>query len=275
MSATTIPITTTTAYVPAVRSGLKSHVSDSLQMIKRNLLHIPRTPELLLDVTVQPVMFVLLFRFVFGGAIAVEGGSYVNYLMAGIFVQTLVFATITTGIGLANDLKNGLIDRFRSLPMSRAAVLVGRTTTDLIRGIIAVVLMTLVGVAVGFRPSGTVLEWAGGFGLLLLFAFGFSWLGIIIGMITRSPEAVQAAMFILIFPLTFASSAFVPVATMPSWLQSFARNQPVTVMVDALREAVLGQGLGNSAFQALLWSLGFLVVFCPIAIVIYQRRTAE
>jgi ABC transporter DrrB family efflux protein len=273
MSAATI--TAPTTYVPPARNGLGQHLSDALQMIKRNLRHIPRTPELLLDVTVQPVMFVLLFRYVFGGAIAVEGGSYVNYLMAGILVQTLVFATITTGIGLANDLKNGLIDRFRSLPMSRAAVLVGRTVTDLLRGIIAVVLMTLVGFAVGFRPDGNLFDWLGGFGLLLLFSFAFSWIGVIVGMAARSPEAVQAAMFIGVFPLTFASSAFVPVDTMPSWLRGFAANQPVTLMVDALRSALLGQGFGSAAWQTLIWSIGLLVVFFPIAIVIYQRRTSE
>jgi ABC-2 type transport system permease protein/oleandomycin transport system permease protein len=259
----------------AERSRFRDTLLDAYLMLKRNLLHIPRTPELLIDVTVQPIIFVLLFRYVFGGAIAVEGGSYVNYLMAGIFVQTLVFTTISTGVGLANDLTKGLIDRFRSLPMSRSAVLIGRTATDLLRGMLAVVIMLGVGLAVGFRPSGDLGDWAAGFGLLLLFSFAVSWIGVTIGMLSRSPEAVQATLFIAVFPLTFASSAFVPVETMPSWLQSFAEHQPVTLMVDALRHAVLGQSIGSSGWQVALWSLALLVIFFPTAVYVYAKRTSD
>ncbi|HEY8446866.1 MAG TPA: ABC transporter permease [Thermomicrobiales bacterium] len=264
-----------TAAGPSFGDRLKWGVSDALTMMGRNLRHIPRTPELLLDVTVQPIIFVVLFRYVFGGAIAVEGTSYINYLMAGIFVQTIMFAAMTSGIGLAFDLSKGIIDRFRSLPMSRAAVVTGRTLTDLLRGILASLVMLGVGLAVGFRPDGDVGGWLAGFGLLLLFGFAFSWVGVTVGMLARTPEAVQAFMFVAIFPLTFASSAFVPTETMPSWLRAFAENQPMTQTVDALRAYVLGQSPGSAAWQALAWSIGILVVFFPLAVTLYQKRTAH
>ncbi len=260
---------------PGLGQRLLWNVTDALTMMGRNLRHIPRTPELLVDVTIQPIIFVLLFRYVFGGAIAIEGTSYVNYLMAGIFVQTIVFAAMTSGIGLAFDLSKGIIDRFRSLPMARAAVVTGRTLTDLLRGVIASVVMLVVGLAVGFRPEGELGGWLAGFGLLLLFGFAFSWIGVTIGMLARTPEAVQAIMFVAVFPLTFASSAFVPTATMPGWLRAFAENQPMTQMVNALRALVLGQSPGSAAWQALAWSLGILLVFFPLAVSLYQRRTTR
>lgn len=250
-------------------------IRDGLLMVKRNLLHIPRTPELLLDSTIQPVIFVLLFRYVFGGAIAVQGTSYVNYLMAGIFVQTLVFAAVTSGIGIANDLSKGLIDRFRSLPMSPSAVVTGRTFTDLLRGMLAVSIMFLVGMLVGFRPTGDVGHWAIGFGLLLLFGYAFAWIGVTIGTLMRTPEAVQGVMFVAIFPFTFASSAFVPTDTMPRYLRLFAENQPVSHVVNALRSSVLGQPIGGDGWWALGWSLLFLVIFVPLSVSLYQKRTTD
>ncbi len=250
-------------------------VADAWIMAKRNLKHIPRNPELLLDVTVQPVLFVLLFRYVFGGAINVPGGSYVNYLMAGIFVQTIVFSSLSTGIGLSNDLKLGLIDRFRSLPMSRSAVVAGRTLTDLLRGVLAVVIMLIVGLAVGFRPHGSIAGWFAGLGLLLLFGFALSWVGVTAGVLLRTPEAVQAGMFIAVFPLTFASSAFVPTSTMPSWLQSFAVNQPMTQVVNAIRAYILGQPVGSYAWHSLIWGLGILVIFVPLSVMLYERKAGN
>ncbi len=255
--------------------GLRWAISDTWQMVRRNLRHIPRSPELLLDVTVQPVIFVLLFVYIFGGAISTPGMSYVNYLMAGIFAQTLIFACMTSGIGLAYDLQKGLIDRFRSLPMSRSAVVAGATITDLLRGMLAVAIMFVVGLAVGFRPEGNVLDWAVGLGLLLLFAFAFSWIGVTIGMLVGTPEAVQAALFIFVFPLTFASSAFVPVDTMPSWLQSFAENQPLTKVIDMLRDIFTGQPWHEDALYTLGWSVLLLAIFFPIAISLYKKRTTE
>ena len=253
---------------------LRWTVSDALVMVKRNLLHIPRTPDLLVDVTIQPVIFVLLFRYVFGGAIDVRGTSYVNYLMAGIFVQTIVFAAMTSGIGLAYDLAKGLIDRFRSLPMSRSAVVTGRTVTDLLRGLLAVAVMLVVGLLVGFRPDGGLPGWLAALGLLLLFGFAFSWVGVTLGLLVRTPEAVQATLFVAVFPLTFASSAFVPTDTMPRWLRLFADHQPMTRVVDAVRAAVLGQPAGTDAWLALAWSVGILVVFFPLAVSLYGRRTS-
>ncbi len=264
--------------IPAAPSGVtgrvKNEIADALTLVKRNLLHIPRTPELLLDVTIQPIMFVLLFRYVFGGAIAVENGSYVNYLMAGIFVQTLVFVSVTTGIAIANDLQKGLIDRFRSLPMSRAAVLVAQTVTDLLRGALAIVVMLICGLAIGFRPEGSVFHWILGFVIVFFFSFSLSWIGVLVGLAARSPSAVQGAMFIVIFPLTFASSAFVPTASMPHWLRGFAENQPVSVVIDQLRRAFLGQSIDSSTLTSLLWSIGATLVFFPVAVWMYRKRTA-
>jgi ABC transporter DrrB family efflux protein len=265
---------TTTSQVasPGIWQRFYWTLVDSWTIAVRNLRHIPRNPELLLDVTIQPVIFVLLFRYVFGGAINVPGTSYVNYLMAGIFVQTVVFSSLSTGIGLSNDLKLGLVDRFRSLPMSRVAVLAGRTMTDLLRGLLAVTVMTVVGLAVGFRPHGSVSGWLAGLGLILLFGFALSWAGVVAGVLMRSPEAVQAGMFVLIFPLTFASSAFVPTSTMPSWLRIFAAHQPFTLVVNAVRSFILGQPVGSAGWQSLVWGLALLVVFVPLSVYLYDRK---
>jgi ABC-2 type transport system permease protein len=248
---------------------------DSIEMVKRNLLHIRRTPELLLDVTLQPIMFVLLFRYVFGGAIAVQGTTYVNYLMAGIFVQTIVFASIGTGILLANDLAKGMIERFRSLPMSQSAVITGRTFTDLLRGMLAIVVMTVIGLLTGFRPEGGVLGFVGATAILLLFGFALAWVGVAAGAFVRTPEAVQGLIFLAVFPLTFASSAFVPTSTMPSWLGAFAERQPMTLTINAVRSFVLDGTGGADLWAAIAWSLGILVVFFPVALYLYRRRTTQ
>lgn len=275
MSANTITIQARPVEDLTAFDRLKAAFTDAFIMVKRNLKHIPRTPELLMDVTVGSVIFVLLFRYVFGGAIAIEGTSYINYLMAGIFVQTIMFAAMSSGIYLAQDLQKGLIDRFSSLPMSASAVVAGRTLTDLLRGLLAVIIMLVVGLAVGFRPDGSVLQMIGAFGLALLFGFAFSWIGVSIGMLSRTPEAVQAALYVVVFPLTFASSAFVPTDTMPSWLRVFAENQPMSVVVNAMRSLMLGESAGSEGWLALAWSLGLIVVFFPIAVHIYKKRTTQ
>src|SRR5207248_10615082 len=204
-------------------------VTDALAITRRNLLKYVRVPTLLVFSTIQPVMFVVLFRYVFGGAIKLPPGlSYVDYLMPGIFVQTVVFGSTQTGVGLAEDLAGGMIDRFRSLPMARSAVLAGRTLSDTVRNVFVVLLMTGVGLLIGFRFHGGFVPSVAGLGLTVLFGFAFSWISALIGMSVRDPEAAQAAGFIWVFPLIFASSAFVPVQTMPSWLQTFARNNPIT-----------------------------------------------
>ena len=255
--------------------SLRWWISDSLEMVKRNLRHIRRTPELLLDVTLQPIMFVILFRFVFGGAIPIQGTTYVNYLMAGIFVQTIAFGGVYTGVLLANDLKNGMIDRFRSLPMLQSSVLTGRTLTDLLRAMLAVIVMTVVGVVVGFRPEGGVSGAVLAFGVMLTFGFALSWFGVSMGAFVRTPEALQGIIFLTVFPLTFASSAFVPTDTMPTWLRVFAEHQPLTLVINAVRSFMLTGGGGPDAIPALIWSVGMLAVFFPLGVWLYQRRTSQ
>lgn len=250
-------------------------IADALVLAKRHLIRIPRIPEELIFATIQPIMFVLLFRYVFGGAIQVTGTTYVNFLMAGIFVQTIAFGSTSTGIGLAEDLQRGLIDRFRSLPMSRSAVLTGRTIADLVRNTFVVLVMLIVGLLVGFRPEGNVIGWLAGGGLLLLFGFSLSWLGALIGLSVRSVEAAQSAGFIWLFPLTFASSAFVPTSSMPDWLRTFAENQPVTLVINTVRGFILGQPVGAEGWQALVWCLGILIVFVPLSVWAYGRRTTR
>jgi ABC transporter DrrB family efflux protein len=246
-------------------------LADGWVLAKRNLVQIPRIPELLVFATIQPVMFVLLFRYVFGGAIDVGGESYVNYLMAGIFVQTVSFGAVSTGIGLSEDMQKGLVDRFRSLPMARSAVLTGRTIADLVRNFFVVLVMLLVGILVGFRPDAGVAGWAGAIGLLLLLSYSFSWIGATIALLLRSTEAVQSAGFIWLFPLTFASSAFVPTEDMPEWLQAFANHQPITQVIDAVRAFLLDQPVGSHGWQALAWCVGILAVSIPISVSLYRR----
>jgi ABC transporter DrrB family efflux protein len=276
MSSVTIDRPTVAARPASVAgAGLGSWLTDTAVLVRRNILHIIRTPELLLDVTIQPIMFVLLFRFVFGGAIPIEGTSYVNYLMAGIFVQTIAFAMLWSGVLLANDLQKGLIDRFRSLPMKSWAVLAARTTTDLFRSMLAITIMIAVGLAVGFRPDANLIEWAGAIGILLLFGFALAWIGITLGMTVRTPEAATGAIFIFVFPLTFASSAFVPTETMPNWLEVFTEHQPITLVINTVRAWMLGQPAGSDSWSAFLWSVGILVVFFPLALIMYRKRTTD
>jgi len=261
-------------------SGFGWWLRDSWEMIKRNLIHIKRTPELLLDVTLSPIMFVILFSFVFGGAIRVgsEGGqdaSYINFLMAGIFVQTVAFAGVFTGVLLANDLQKGMIDRFRSLPMSQSAVLTGRTLTDLMRAGLAVAIMWVVGMLVGFRPAGGIAGSIAAVGLMLLFGFALSWVGVAMGAWVRTPEALQGIIFALVFPLTFVSSAFVPTDTMPGWLQIFAENQPMTQVVNAVRDLTLGTNLYSAGLPSVIWSAAILLLAFPLGLWLYNRRTTQ
>ena len=260
---------------PQARPSLYWTFADALVLAKRHLIQIPRIPEELIFATIQPIMFVLLFRYVFGGAIAVSGTTYVNFLMAGIFVQTVIFGSTTTGIGLATDLQRGLVDRFRSLPMAKSAVLTGRTLADLIRNTFVVIVMWIVGLLVGFQPQGNVLFWLAAVGILLLTSFAFSWISATIGLAVRSVEAAQSAGFIWLFPLTFASSAFVPTQSMPAWLRTFAEHQPVTLIINAVRGLLLNHPDASTIWQAIAWCVGILVVFIPLAVWAYGRRTAR
>ncbi len=246
---------------------------DSGVIIWRQLIQLPRIPEVLIFALIQPVIFVLLFRYVFGGAIATPGESYVNYLMPGIFAQTVAFGSVASGIGLAEDLRRGIIDRFRSLPMARSAVLVGRTVSDLVRNAAVVAVMFGVGILVGFRPTGSVVATLVAFALLVLTSFAFSWIGVVIALSMKTVEAVQSAGFIWLFPLTFASSAFVPTDSMPGWLQAFAENQPFTIVVNAIRALFLDMPVGNLVWLTILWMGGILAVMIPLATRQYRRRT--
>ncbi len=215
-------------------------VTDTLVIAERNLVRLPRAPELLLAFTVQPIMFVLLFRYVFGGAIKTPGFSYANFLIPGIIVQNIAFGGFVTALGLNEDLHKGLIDRFRSLPMARPAVLAGRTLADVVTNALSAGILVLTGLAIGFSFHTGVLEVLGGFGLLLVFGYAFSWVFAYVGMLVTSPEAANSVGFIVVFPLTFISSAFVPVASMPEPLKWFAEVNPFTIMVDAMRSLWLG-----------------------------------
>jgi len=246
---------------------------DSGIIVWRQLIQLPRIPEVLIFALIQPVMFVLLFRYVFGGAIATPGESYVNYLMPGIFAQTVAFGAVASGIGLAEDLRRGIVDRFRSLPMARSAVLVGRTVSDLVRNAVVVGVMYAVGLAVGFRPEGSIGAQLVAFGLLLLTSFAFSWIGVVIALSMKTVEAVQSAGFIWLFPLTFASSAFVPTDSMPGWLQAFADNQPFTIVVNAVRALFLAQPVGSYIWLTLAWMVGIIAVMIPLATRQYRRRS--
>jgi ABC transporter DrrB family efflux protein len=256
-------------------TGLRNSVSDTLVLAKRSFKRIPRAPDLLIAFTVQPIMFVLLFVYVFGGAIVTPGYEYVDFLMPGIIVQTMSFGGFVTALGLAEDLKKGLVDRFRSLPMSRAAVLSGRTLADVATNALSIAIMIVVGVIAGFSFDAPPLHIVAGILLLLLFGYAFSWVFAFIGLSSSSPEASQSLGFLLIFPLTFVSSAFVPVDSMPGVLQAFAEVNPFTIVVDAMRALFLGAPAGNDVWGAVLWSIGIAAVFAALSVAKYKRAVVR
>lgn len=250
---------------------MTSVLRDTVVLFRRSLTHSVRSPEILIGITISPVMFVLMFRYVFGGAIDVEGTTYVNFLMAGIFVQTIAFGALTTAISLASDMEKGVVDRFFSLPMSRSAILTGRTLADLLRNVFTIFVMVLVGLLVGYRPDGSVADWLLALSLMLLFSFAISWVGALMALAVPNVEALQQISFILILPLTFMSSAFVQTKTMPSALRAFAENQPVTHVVDAVRALTLDKPVGNSVAVAVIWSIGILLVALPVSAAVFRR----
>jgi ABC transporter DrrB family efflux protein len=264
-------MSTTAAALPERRGPVAGAVSDSLAVAWRNLITYRRVPQLLVFSTIQPVIFVLMFRYVFGGAISIPGVPYVDFLMPGIFVQTAVFGSMAAAVGLAADLKTGLLERFHSLPMARSAVLAGRTTADLARNVFVAVLISAVGFAVGFRVHTNALAFVAGMTLVLLFGWALSWVFATLGLVVRDPEAAQAAAFPVVAPLVFASSAFVPVESMPGWLQVFAEHQPVSVTASAVRALVLGGPTADYVLQSVAWSVGIILVFAPIAVSRYRR----
>jgi ABC transporter DrrB family efflux protein len=269
-TATTAPSTS----VPSMSSDADTRprpVADAMTIAWRNLMNVRRNPQLVAFMIIQPIMLVLMFRYVFGGVIRVPGVDYVNFLMPGIFVQTVLFGAVNTGIGLAEDLQKGLVDRFRSLPMARSAVLVGRTLADMVRNTFAVILMCTVGFIVGWHPDGSPIDVLVGIFLVVLFAYSLSWFFAILGLATKSAEIAQAASFPLMMPLVFASAAFAPTESMPGWLKVFAEHQPVTAVVNAVRALTLGADVKSYIVSAIGWIIGITVVCATISIRLYRR----
>ena len=259
--------------------------ADGLAVAQRNLIKIKRVPELLVWVLISPIMFVLLFAYVFGGAIDVPGLDYREFLMAGIFAQTVVFGATFTGAGLAEDMQKGIIDRFRSLPMSRSAVLIGRTSSDVVYNVLSIAIMALTGLVVGWGIHTSALEAAAGFGLLLLFAYSFSWVMATVGLLVPSPEVVNNASFMVIMPLTFISNAFVPSESLPTPLRIFAEWNPVSAVTQAARElfgntspltpAPDAWSLQNPELYTLIWVVVLVAVFAPISVRLYRRAATK
>ncbi len=276
---------TAVAHAERSRVSASQAVRNIAAITRRNLLRFVRLPQLLLFSTVQPVMFLLLFNYVFGGAIvtalpAAAGGSYLNFLIPGLLVQIAAFGSGQTAFGLAEDLTAGVIDRFRSLPMARSAVLAGRTLADLVRNGLILVLLLAVAAVIGWRP-GSLTGTLGALAIVLFFTYAMSWVMATIGLLVKTPEAVQSAVFLPVFPLVFASSVFVPTQTMPDWLRAFADHQPVTVTVNAMRGLILGEGallpgdtVSGQVLLALVWSAAILAVFGPLAVRIYRRTVS-
>jgi ABC-2 type transport system permease protein/oleandomycin transport system permease protein len=250
-------------------------VSDTLVIAERNLIRLPRAPDLLLAFTVQPIMFVLLFRYVFGGAIQTPGYTYVDFLIPGIIVQNIAFGGFVTALGLNEDVHKGLIDRFRSLPMARPAVLAGRTTADIVTNTLSMTVLLITGVIIGFSFHTNFWHAIAGVLLLLLFGYAFSWVFAFLGLLVSSPEAANSVGFIAVFPLTFISSAFVPVASMPEPLKSFAMVNPITIVVDAMRSLWLGAPAHNYVWGAVVWSLVIIAVFAPLAVARYRKAAGR
>jgi ABC transporter DrrB family efflux protein len=271
---------------PKPRGGVAQSAHDSLVVAKRNLLRMMRIPEVVIFGLVQPIMFVVLFSYVFGGSVAVGGSlsatDYRNFLMAGIFAQTVTFATAGAGAGIADDMSKGLIDRFRSLPMSRGAVLTGRTLADLVQTALTVVVLACVGLLVGWRIHNGVPKMFGAFALLLLLGYAFSWIGALIGLSVRSPEAATSGGLIWLFPVTFVSNAFVDSSQMPGWLQPVADWNPFSATVQACRVLFGNPGVSQSdawpmdhpVWASLIWSVIIIAVFRTWAVRKYRSATA-
>jgi len=249
--------------------------TDTLIITERNLIRLPRAPELFIGYTLQPIMFVLLFRYVFGGAIRTPGYSYVDFLLPGIIVQNSSFAGFATALGLNEDVRKGLIDRFRSLPMARSAVLGGRTLADVATNLLSIAILIITGLLIGFTFHTSFLDAIAGVGLLLLFGYAFSWFLAFLGLLVSSPESVNSIGFIVVFPLTFISSAFVPVASMPEPLKQFAEVNPFTIVVDAIRHLWIGAPADNDVWLAVVWSLVIIAIFAPLAVGRYRRAAGR
>lgn len=270
---------------PRHRVSLGSGITHTAVITWRNVMRVIRLPQLLVFSTIQPVMFLLLFNYVFGGAISIGGdpagaqGDYINWLIPGIIVQSTIFGATATALGLTEDLQAGVIDRFRSLPMARSAVLTGRTLADMVRNGFVTTLMLVVGFLMGWRFDQGFLKMALGVVIALLFGYAFSWLMATVGLLTKTPEAAQSAGFLPVFPLVFASSVFVPTSSMPGWLQAFANNQPISIIANTVRSLMvpeqslsfLGLDQGTLILQSFAWIAVIIAVFAPLAVRQYRR----
>lgn len=271
MTDTTLPQTIR----PEQHSKLYWALSDSLVLIKRSLSHIIKNMDQLLGVAFQPIMFLLLFRYVFGGAIHTGPISYVNFLMAGILVQMAAFGALTTSYSVALDLQRGIVDRIKSLPVLSGGLLMGHIIADLARNVLSSIIMISVGYAVGFRANASLADWLAIAGIVLLFTFALSWVSAILGLLAKTVEAVQWMGFIVVFPLTFASAAFAPTETMAKGIRVFAQNQPITHVIEAVRAYMLGTPVGNHAWLAVAWCLGTLVIAIPLATILFRKHTSK
>ena len=283
MTATTLAPTAATREQVSIRDA----VTDTMVITRRNLVRVVRLPQLLVFATIQPVMFLILFNYVFGGAITrslppdaadVIGGEFIIYLLPGLMVQISSFGAGQTAMGLTEDLSNGVIDRFRSLPMARSAVLAGRTLADLARNVFVMGLMMLIAFLIGFRWQTSFLGFLAGFAIVMGFTYSLSWVMATIGLLVKNPEAAQSAVFLPVFPFVFASAVFIPVQTMPGWLQAFANNQPVSIVAQAARGLMVGgaalqpgQTVAGQVGLALAWIVGIAAVFAPLAVRVYRR----
>jgi oleandomycin transport system permease protein len=262
---------TSTAVEPRVTPAVA--VRNTATLAWRTLVQIKHNPFELLDFSIQPIMFLVLFTYVFGGAIAGSTSEYLAFGLPGIIVQNLLFATLNTGVGLNTDITKGVFDRLRSLPISRWSPLAGRIVADVIKQAWAVALLLVVGTILGFRIGTGPVEVIACFGLLLLFAFAASWMSVLVAMLVSAPEKVQIFGFVLLFPLTFASNAFAPTATMPGWLQAWVKVNPVTLLADAIRGLLVSGDVARPALGALAWAAAIAVVFAPLALRAFARRT--
>ena len=262
-------------------TSLAATANDIAVVARRNVIKITRVPELLVFVLLSPIMFVLLFAYVFGNSIEIEGTSYREFLIAGVFAQTVVFGGTFTGAGIAEDMQKGIIDRFRSLPMSRSAVLAGRTISDVVYNVVSIVVMSLAGLLVGWRIRGSVLDAVAGFALLLVFAYAISWIMALIALYVPSPEVINNAAFMVIFPLTFVANTFVPAEDLPGPLQTFAEWNPVSAITQAARELFGNIPAGtpepeawplqNPVLYTIIWSIVIVSIFAPLAVRRYAR----
>ncbi|MGN6606031.1 MAG: ABC transporter permease [Jatrophihabitans sp.] len=275
----------TTATVPTRATGLRKAVIDGATVTKRNLIKVKRVPDLLVFSTISPIMFILLFAYVFGSAINTPGINYREYLIPGIFAQTVIFGATVTGAGLAEDMQKGIIDRFRSLPMSRSAVLIGRTTSDVLNNVLVIVIMSITGLIIGWRIHTGVADALAGFLLLLAFAYAMSWIMALVGLVVPSPEVVNNASFVVIFPLTFVANTFVPTGGFPSGLKAVADWNPVTAVTQAARD-LFGNtsaklppddtwSLHHPVVYTLIWVVGLVAIFAPLSARAYQRAASR